>query len=190
MEAMKGIDCKNFSKRRIEKEAFADIADMISSKEILKEQMLGAFSDSENKGRVYAFYKKKKMIAYYIIYNVPLENDGNEKKRRYELRYHEIAEAYAFLKEEMEKLILLELKELGLLYGIKHIVFDDKIYEIRKEKGKKSSFPPFVFAIMGIAYGILIDNIGFGLVLGVSLGIMFYPSSGSVLEEKEGKKCH
>ncbi|MBP3326546.1 MAG: hypothetical protein J6L77_09040 [Coprococcus sp.] len=196
---LKGIEIKNFTKRKIEKMNFEEVLDGMVSADILRKQMLAAFDDSKNEGRVYAFYKKKKMVACYIICNVPLvnvekdeKNKENKVKRNYELRYHYIIEECGHLQEEMEKCVLAELKELAALYDIENIILGDKIYEKKKVKVGNTFVPTFLFAIaIGIGYGILFDNIplgiSIGILFGLTFGYAFVPSTTVKLEEKESE---
>lgn len=189
---IKDIEFKKLTKRKIEKSNFADALDGMISAADLKEQMLEAYCDSKNTGRVYTFYKKKKMVACYIICNVPLVDEGNKEKRVYELRYHYIMDAYKHLQEEMEKCVLAELKELALLYDIENITFENKLYEKRKVKLGKTSVSVFLFAIaIGIGYGVILDNLPLGISIGILFGLTFgysiFPMTSVKLEEKESE---
>lgn len=198
---LKDIEIKNFSKRKIEKMNFEEALDGMVSADILQEQMLEAFDDSKNEGHVYAFYKKKKMVACYIICNVPLvegETDKvdnkkeNKVKRIYELRYHYVIEECGYLQEEMEKCVFAELKELAALYDIENVIFGDKIYEKRRVKVGNTVVPWNLFAInIGIILGILLDNIslgiGIGTLFGVIFGYVFVPFTNVKVEEKESE---
>lgn len=191
---MNGIGIRSVHKREIKKINLEGALDKMIPEDILKEQMLEAFSDSKNNGRVYAFYKKNKMVACYIICNVPLVEvvPDNKEKRIYELRYHYIIEECEHLQEEMEEKIFSELKELAIFYDIENIILGDRVYVKRKVKCGNSFVSAASLAIIiAVSFGYIFDNIPLGMCIGIffalNFGYILAPTKQLKFEEKESK---
>ncbi len=167
---IKGHKICTITKKNIEKENYINDLQKIDNN--VKEEIINVL---ENKGYIYGLEKMNSLKAVYIFDNI---RDNKKKVVVFnKLLYVEDAKDKM---NEFEKIIIEELKELVNWGECSKVIWND--IEIEPNNMNTFSFPTFSMCILlGLLYGIIFDNLGIGLLFGVSIGSCF----GAVVKRKK-----
>ncbi|MBR1599752.1 MAG: hypothetical protein IJ661_12690 [Lachnospiraceae bacterium] len=198
---MKGYDIKTISKKKLDKEGFGEGLSEAVAIEQLKAEILEVL---ENEGFVYGLYKKKEMVACYMIerhegeapeqenVDAPIMKDKKHKNdvltltKEYILPGHDRAVLW------FDDAVLDSLKERITFYGdaarieFRDQVLTEKTYNVG---GFNIGGAMLGFVIGFLLFGVAMDNYALGICLGLafasSYGIMFSSKKDSVVETKD-----
>jgi len=183
---IKGLDIKEISKKKAGSEKFLTA---LSEKEISG----NVLSVYENRGTLYAWYRKKELVALYTVDVIPgylpevkpreeIDEEGKTHKiaGRKPVSALQVTRVYSAendsdIVSKMDEETLDEIKTRAVFSDIeKVILFDGKILHSVKLKVSGISVSFFFFGLcMGLIYGIVFDDLCIGLLFGVSFGIAF-----------------
>lgn len=159
-----GYTVKRISKRLADKDEFGEGMEEIVSVDCLKNEVRDAITLD---GRIYALYKKKKMVMCYIFTKNGTEKDNDEVLKLTKTYIHPDAEP---VKDIFEKYLYEDMKELVIFCYIKAVDFGDKRLEKKEYSTSIGKFSGGMIAFsMGLMFGVALDNIFLGLCFGFAL---------------------
>lgn len=197
---IKGHDVVTMSKKKVEKANFGTPINSVIPEKSLQEEVLMALEDG---GQVYALYKKKEMMACYILtkelvntaeYAVEEEREGqtaleqgdseeyekqetrqNQQQMAYVLKKEYIVPEAESVREEFEKVILEEVKESTVYHDVKYIAWKDTLLAPEKVKlgGIEIAGGMGMGIALGILFGVALDHLAIGICMGVAFGYIF-----------------
>lgn len=172
--SIKGYDVCNVTPKKLEKEGLLNELKTIESD--IKETILDVI---KNKGIVYGLKKKKILNAVYIFLNIK-EDNKKILKLKYDIHIQDIEEKVI---NEFEKIISQELGELVTEGEFDKVIFNDmEILPNENDKGFAGSTYALCLSI-GVMFGIIYDQLVWGLLIGNLLGITF--GSARMIKKKK-----
>lgn len=186
---IKGYDVKTISKKMSEKAGFGESLSEVVAPEQLKKEIHEVL---DNKGFVYALYKKKDMVACYLIerragepveqenVDASITKDKEHKNDILALSGEYVLPGHDSGVVKFDEAVIEELKERIYFYGdaarieFKELELTEKSYQVG---GFNIGGAMLGFAIGFLLFGVAMDNYALGICLGFafasSYGVMF-----------------